>query len=45
MQVDAKFVHIIDFEGNKLELCELNEIENEKLGKQPGSQSVNKILQ
>ncbi|MES2893804.1 MAG: VOC family protein [Bacteroidota bacterium] len=33
----GKFVHIMDLEGNKLELWEPNDIEYEKLGKQMGS--------
>jgi predicted enzyme related to lactoylglutathione lyase len=33
----GKFVHILDPEGNKLELWEPNDIEYEKLGKQMGS--------
>ena len=33
----GKFVHILDLEGNKLELWEPNDIEYEKLGKQIGS--------
>src|SRR6478735_3345803 len=33
----GKFVHIMDIEGNKLELWEPNDIEFEKLGKQIGS--------
>lgn len=32
----GKFVHILDLEGNKLELWEPNDIEYEKLGKQLG---------
>jgi predicted enzyme related to lactoylglutathione lyase len=32
----GKFVHIIDIEGNKIELWEPNDIEYEKLGKQIG---------
>ncbi len=33
----GKFVHILDLEGNKLELWEPNDIEFEKLGKQIGA--------
>jgi predicted enzyme related to lactoylglutathione lyase len=33
----GKFLHILDAEGNKLELWEPNDIEYEKLGKQLGS--------
>jgi predicted enzyme related to lactoylglutathione lyase len=33
----GKFVHILDVEGNKLELWEPNDIEFEKLGKQIGA--------
>ena len=33
----GKFVHIVDVEGNKIELWEPNDIEFEKLGKQMGS--------
>ena len=33
----GKFVHIIDIEGNKVELWEPNDVEYEKLGKQSGS--------
>ncbi len=36
----GKFVHIIDIEGNKIELWEPNDIEYEKLGKQIGSKTV-----
>jgi len=36
----GKFVHILDVEGNKLELWEPNDIEYEKLGKQPGSKTT-----
>ena len=36
----GKFVHIIDVEGNKLELWEPNDIEYEKLGKQIGSKTT-----
>lgn len=32
----GKFVHILDLEGNKLELWEPNDIEYEKMGKQMG---------
>lgn len=33
----GKFVHILDVEGNKLELWEPNDVEFEKLGKQIGA--------
>jgi len=36
----GKFVHILDIEGNKIELWEPNDIEYEKLGKQFGSKTV-----
>jgi predicted enzyme related to lactoylglutathione lyase len=36
----GKFVHILDVEGNKLELWEPNDIEYEKLGKQLGSKTT-----
>ena len=36
----GKFVHIIDVEGNKVELWEPNDIEYEKLGKQLGSMTT-----
>ncbi|MGZ4033449.1 MAG: VOC family protein [Bacteroidia bacterium] len=36
----GKFVHIIDVEGNKLELWEPNDIQYEKLGKQFGSKTT-----
>ena len=36
----GKFVHILDIEGNKLELWEPNDIEYEKLGKQIGSKTT-----
>lgn len=36
----GKFVHIMDIEGNKLELWEPNDIEYEKLGKQLGSKTT-----
>jgi predicted enzyme related to lactoylglutathione lyase len=36
----GKFVHIIDIEGNKVELWEPNDLEYEKLGKQLGSKST-----
>jgi len=36
----GKFVHIMDIEGNKLELWEPNDVEFEKLGKQIGSKST-----
>jgi len=36
----GKFVHIIDVEGNKVELWEPNDIEYEKLGEQLGSKTT-----
>ena len=36
----GKFVHVLDAEGNKLELWEPNDIEYEKLGKQLGSKTT-----
>jgi predicted enzyme related to lactoylglutathione lyase len=36
----GKFVHILDIEGNKIELWEPNDIEYEKLGKQLGSRTT-----
>lgn len=36
----GKFVHILDIEGNKIELWEPNDIEYEKLGKQFGSKTT-----
>lgn len=36
----GKFVHIIDVEGNKVELWEPNDIEYEKLGNQLGSKTT-----
>ena len=33
----GKFVHLLDIEGNKIELWEPNDIEYEKLGRQMGS--------
>ena len=36
----GKFVHIIDIEGNKVELWEPNDIEFEKLGEQIGSETT-----
>lgn len=36
----GKFVHIMDIEGNKVELWEPNDIEYEKLGKQIGSKTT-----
>ncbi len=36
----GKFVHILDAEGNKIELWEPNDIEYEKLGKQLGSKTT-----
>ncbi|SDB31700.1 hypothetical protein SAMN03097699_0669 [Flavobacteriaceae bacterium MAR_2010_188] len=36
----GKFVHIMDIEGNKIELWEPNDIEFEKLGKQIGAKTT-----
>lgn len=36
----GKFVHILDAEGNKIELWEPNDIEYEKLGEQLGSRTT-----
>jgi len=36
----GKFVHILDVEGNKVELWEPNDVEYEKLGKQLGSETT-----
>ncbi|MCW5907456.1 MAG: VOC family protein [Chitinophagales bacterium] len=36
----GKFVHLLDPEGNKLELWEPNDIEYEKMGKQLGSETT-----
>lgn len=36
----GKFVHILDLEGNKLELWEPNDIEFDKLGKQIGAETT-----
>jgi len=36
----GKFVHIMDIEGNKIELWEPNDIEYEKLGEQLGSETT-----
>ncbi len=36
----GKFVHILDVEGNKIELWEPNDIEYEKLGEQMGSKTT-----
>ena len=36
----GKFVHILDPEGNNLELWEPNDIKYEKLGKQLGSKTT-----
>src|SRR5258706_12665550 len=36
----GKFVHIMDIEGNKIELWEPNDVEYDKLGKQLGSQTT-----
>ena len=36
----GKFVHIVDVEGNKVELWEPNDIEYERLGKQLGSKTT-----
>jgi predicted enzyme related to lactoylglutathione lyase len=36
----GKFVHIIDVEGNKIELWEPNDTEYEKMGEQLGSETI-----
>jgi len=36
----GKFVHILDAEGNKIELWEPNDSEYEKLGKELGSETT-----
>jgi predicted enzyme related to lactoylglutathione lyase len=36
----GKFVHIVDLEGNKLELWQANDVEYEKLGKQLGLETT-----
>ncbi len=36
----GKFVHIIDIEGNKIELWEPNDIEFEKLGEKIGAKTT-----
>jgi len=36
----GKFVHILDLEGNKIELWEPNDIEYEKMGKQLGAKTT-----
>ena len=36
----GKFVHLLDIEGNKIELWEPNDIEYEKLGRQMGSETT-----
>lgn len=36
----GKFVHIMDLEGNKLELWEPNDVEYEKMGEQMGSKTT-----
>jgi predicted enzyme related to lactoylglutathione lyase len=36
----GKFIHILDIEGNKVELWEPNDIEYEKLGKQLGTKTT-----
>jgi len=36
----GKFVHIMDIEGNKIELWEPNDIEYERLGVQMGSKTT-----
>ena len=36
----GKFVHILDIEGNKLELWEPNDVEYDKLGKKLGSKTI-----
>ena len=36
----GKFVHILDIEGNKIELWEPNDVEYEKLGVQTGTRTT-----
>jgi len=36
----GKFVHVMDIEGNKIELWEPNDIEYEKLGVQMGAKTT-----
>ncbi|WP_237559512.1 VOC family protein [Edaphocola flava] len=36
----GKFVHIMDIEGNKIELWEANDIEFERLGQSMGSKTT-----
>ena len=36
----GKFVHILDVEGNKLELWEPNDVEYDKMGKKLGSKTI-----
>lgn len=36
----GKFIHILDLEGNNIELWEANDVEYEKLGKQMGSKTT-----
>ena len=36
----GKFIHIMDIEGNKIELWEPNDVEFEKLGKQIGAETT-----
>lgn len=36
----GKFIHVMDIEGNKIELWEPNDIEYEKLGQQAGSKTI-----
>ena len=36
----GKFIHIMDIEGNKIELWEANDVEYEKLGIQMGSKTT-----
>ena len=36
----GKFVHILDIEGNKLELWEPNDVEYEKLGREMGAKTT-----
>jgi len=36
----GKFIHILDLEGNNLELWEANDVEYEKMGKQMGSKTT-----
>jgi hypothetical protein len=36
----GKFVHILDVDGNKVELWEPNDIEFEKMGQKMGSKTI-----